>query len=172
MVRNELRRALEFDGTQLRQLGEWLIEVGSDADVMEPPKLDSPPVNDGADDHSDEPFCDNAALSILASKEYHDRRLRKENFPGTVFGEPAWDILLDLFANGLQGKFVSITSACIAADVPATTGLRWVSILEKEGLVRKTPDANDRRRSWVGLTQLGFEKMAAHFKLVVQRRRI
>jgi hypothetical protein len=52
------------------------------------------------------------------------RQVRKQFFPAELFADPAWDIMLDLAAARLEGKQVSVSSLCIAAEVPTTTALR------------------------------------------------
>lgn len=81
------------------------------------------------------------------------RRLRDEVFgaPG-LFEDPAWDMLLDLFAADLERRQVSVSSLCIAAAVAPTTALRWISKLIAVGLFERRPDAFDRRRAFIALT--------------------
>lgn len=100
----------------------------------------------------------------LALKAYRDRRRRTEVFgDDTLFGEPAWDILLDLFAAGERGKRVAVTSACIGSGVPSTTALRWLNVLEARGLVEREEDLSDARRSFVRLTGKARMLMAEYF---------
>lgn len=80
------------------------------------------------------------------------RRLRERLLPAELFADPAWDVLLDLYASELEGQPVSISSACIAAAVPATTALRWLGRLEELGLTEREDDPHDSRRSFVRLT--------------------
>ena len=56
-------------------------------------------------------------------------------------------------------KMVSVSSACLATCVPATTALRWLDVIDKLGLVARCPSAEDRRRCDVELTSLGFQAM-------------
>jgi predicted transcriptional regulator len=90
---------------------------------------------------------------------YDDRRRRAKLFGPNLFGEPAWDILLDLFIASETGKKISVTSACIGAAVPLTTALRWLSMLEARGLILRENDEKDARRSNVRLSDLGRELM-------------
>ena len=84
---------------------------------------------------------------------YKIRRSRDNIFQEPeMFGEPAWDILLDLYISEREDRSVSITSACFAACVPPTTALRWISVLEAKGYVERTPDCLDARRHYVSLT--------------------
>jgi hypothetical protein len=50
---------------------------------------------------------------------------------------------------------VPTTSACIGANVPPTTALRWLRILEARGLVEREDDGRDGRRTFVCLTARG-----------------
>lgn len=112
-----------------------------------------------ADLHRDDPMW-----LLIARQTYRDRRRREEIFrDADLFGEPAWDILLDLFIAAKEGKRISITSACIGAAAPSTTALRWLNILERESLIEREGDAHDMRRSYVRLTAAGYAKMLEYF---------
>ena len=80
------------------------------------------------------------------------RQLRARFFPAELFADPAWDILLDLYAAEMSQLRVSVSNACIASAVPATTGLRWLKQLERHGLVVRRTDLFDGRRVFVELT--------------------
>lgn len=100
----------------------------------------------------------------LARKTYALRRKRTAIFGNPdLFGEPAWDILLDLYIARAEGKPVSVSSACIGSAAPATTGLRWLGVLADEGLVVREPDAEDQRRVLVRLTPAGQAAMDRFF---------
>lgn len=110
------------------------------------------------------------ALRAWAKSEYRRRRARADLFGGRMLHEPAWDILLDLFIAHLDGTTVRVNSACIAACVPATTGLRWLDHLTKQGLIARMPD-DDARASLVALTMLGARKMTDHITAMVNLQR-
>ncbi len=74
------------------------------------------------------------------------RRLREEYLGSDLFADPAWDLLLDLLAARLEGRSVSVSSLCVAAAVPATTALRWISLLEAKGVILRQSDQRDGRR--------------------------
>ena len=80
------------------------------------------------------------------------RRLRERFFPAGHIEDPAWDMLLDLFAAHLEGVRVSVSSLCIAAAVPPTTALRWIGRLTAEGVLERQPDPVDRRRAFMTLS--------------------
>lgn len=79
------------------------------------------------------------------------RRARRAVLEGDWFADPAWDLLLDLFAAQSLGRRVSISSACIAANVPPTTALRWIDKLVDDGVLLREDDPLDGRRSFLGL---------------------
>lgn len=81
------------------------------------------------------------------------RRLRERFFPGDLFADPAWDMMLDLMAARLEGRRVAVSSLCIAAAVPPTTALRWIKNLNEAGLFRRVADPQDGRRVHVELTE-------------------
>jgi hypothetical protein len=99
------------------------------------------------------------AFRAIAVTEYAGRRSRMDHFDADLFGEPAWDILLDLFIQRLSGRQVSKSSACIASAAPNTTALRWLTLLEEHGLIATKASKTDRRRSYVHLTDKGFNAM-------------
>jgi DNA-binding transcriptional ArsR family regulator len=99
------------------------------------------------------------ALLAFARETYAIRRRRDRHLPGDLFGEPTWDILLDLYVATREGRPVPTTSACIGANVPPTTALRWLRILEARGLVEREDDGRDGRRTFVRLSARGLAAM-------------
>jgi hypothetical protein len=87
------------------------------------------------------------------------RRMRSQFFPPDLFADPAWDMLLDLFAAALEGRRVSVSSLCIAAAVPPTTALRWIGALHESGLFERQADPTDRRRAYIALSAKGMDGM-------------
>lgn len=107
---------------------------------------------------------DHPVWAELARQTYEDRRRRTKIFQSEeLFGEPAWDILLDLFIAAKERRRVSVTSACIGSAVPSTTALRWISILERQGLLSREADPGDARRVYVRLSHRGYSAMLEYF---------
>ncbi len=90
-------------------------------------------------------------LAAIARSCLHARRAREKLFPEGLFADPAWDILLDLFACDLDGIPVYVSDACLASGVPPTTGLRWLAKLEELQLVERRQDSSDGRRAHIVL---------------------
>lgn len=92
-----------------------------------------------------------------------NRQARARFFDASLFGDPAWDMLLDLTAAHAENARVSITSLCIAAGVPATTALRWLTQMVESGIFVRVPDPADRRRAFIGLSDTAVSAMAGYF---------
>jgi DNA-binding MarR family transcriptional regulator len=77
------------------------------------------------------------------------RLKRNEVIGAQLFRDPAWDILLDLFASHERGERVSVIALALASGVPQSTALRTIQRLEEKGLIVREGDPDDLRRSWV-----------------------
>ena len=94
------------------------------------------------------------------------RRNRDRFFDEGLFADPAWDILLELYAASLGQQRVSVTSLCVGAAVPATTALRWIGLIEKRGMIVRSADPFDNRRVFLSLSDKGFDAMSRYFRTV------
>ena len=89
--------------------------------------------------------------------------MRAKFFDGELFADPAWDMLLDLTAARAEHIRVSVTSLCIAAAVPPTTALRWISQMVEAGLLERVEDESDKRRAFIALSDSAADAMARYF---------
>lgn len=105
-------------------------------------------------------------LNKLAQSIYAGRRLRDKAFGADLFGEAAWDILLDLYIAEGQSRRVSLKSAAIGSAAPLTTAHRWLTILEERGLIVRYRDLADARRIYIRPTQTALDKMT----LILRKR--
>lgn len=98
---------------------------------------------------------------LRRAKQIYDARRRRDAAAGLggLFGEPAWDILLDVYIAQKSRREIQVSSVCIEAGVPSTTILRWLARLEQEGLIYRASDNVDGRRRYVRLTGSGEELM-------------
>ncbi|WP_422059835.1 winged helix DNA-binding protein [Sphingopyxis sp.] len=107
-----------------------------------------------------------AGRAALARAIVQRRRLRSEFLPPTLFAEPAWDMLLDLYAAHHEGKRVSVSSLCIAAAVPSTTALRSIEGMTEQGCLVRERDPDDGRRIFVALSDKARRGLDAWFDAV------
>lgn len=103
------------------------------------------------------------ARTAIAKWLYWSRGLRPETLSSSLFGEPAWDLLLDLYIREKSGSRSSVTSACIGSRAPHTTALRHIEALRRSGWIKRIPDEADKRRFWLALTPTAITKLDRHF---------
>ena len=108
-------------------------------------------------------------LAELAHRIYKARRLRAAFLNNSLFGEPVWDMLLALYCQNAAGEPLSISGLCYSADVPATTALRWSSLLEQKNLIVRTRDLRDARRAHVKLSDHGHALMSAYLATIFEK---
>jgi predicted transcriptional regulator len=111
-------------------------------------------------------------LATIATSMWSARLHRANHFNPALFGEPAWDMLLDLFVHKVRGRRQGTTSLCMGANVPQSTGLRYVERLEREGLLHRYSPADDRRLSVVEMTPKGFRLMREYISNAVTRFKV
>jgi len=58
-------------------------------------------------------------------------------------------MLLDLLLARIEGRQISVSSACIASGAPMSTALRLVRRLVGEEVLCRLPDEHDRRRHFL-----------------------
>lgn len=150
---SKLRRLLPGRNESLR-IARQLGAVPHTPDSLS--AADAPPEVDEIDD---------AALGEIARKAHADRQ-RRMAIPGTggLFGEPAWDILLDLFIAAREGRQVSLESACAHAGVPHDNALRWIRILERRDMVVLETSPHALQREYVRLTDQAQASLISYFR--------
>ncbi|MDK2760231.1 MAG: winged helix DNA-binding protein [Sphingopyxis sp.] len=105
-------------------------------------------------------LVDQLAFSIQA------RRMRRSHFGSGELSGPSWDMMLDLMLANTHGRALSASDLATGAAVPLSSGLRMISALERLGLVSRSIDERDRRRTIVRLTDSGTERMASYFETI------
>lgn len=73
------------------------------------------------------------------------RRILRRQLIGAkeLFGEPAWEMLIDLFIHEGEGRPLSTSDLCVTSTIPMSSALRLVQKLCDAGLVDRTPDLMD-----------------------------
>ena len=94
------------------------------------------------------------------------RRLRSEFF-AIGPGGAAWTMMLELFAARLEGKRVNQQSLGRRAGVSATTALRLVRALAKDGVLTIERDPESRRSLIVALTDEAAGRMRDYLELAL-----
>lgn len=93
------------------------------------------------------------------------RRLLRRQLLGSpeLFGEPAWEILLDVFVHECERKPLAITSTCATAGIPMSSGLRLIQKLCDADILQRLPDPFDGRRCFIRFKPPAFDRMLAYF---------
>ncbi|MFM7403297.1 MAG: MarR family winged helix-turn-helix transcriptional regulator, partial [Erythrobacter sp.] len=94
-------------------------------------------------------------LAQVAMRIRATARKRTRHLSGEWFGEPAWNMLLELFIQFAGGARVSTKSLIIASEVADTTALRVIDRLVEASLVERSPSKVDKRVTLVSLTREG-----------------
>jgi len=94
-------------------------------------------------------------LARRASILIKQNELRAKFLPSELFGDPAWNMLLDLFVQFSGAAKISGKSLVIASGAPASTALRYIGRLEEEGLIERENSMLDGRVSLFSLTKRG-----------------
>ena len=92
------------------------------------------------------------------------RQQRGRFFNPQLFADPAWDMLLELYAACLTERRMTVSRLTERAGVPMTTALRWIRVLEREELIDREKDRLDGRRMFLSLTDKGRSAMSAYFE--------
>lgn len=108
----------------------------------------------------------NAALLDQLSFSIQVRRIRRSHFGTAEMSGPTWDMMLDLMLAGAHGRVLSASDLATGAGVPLSSGLRMIAALERRGLLHRSIDERDRRRTIVRLTDVGAERMASYFEKI------
>ena len=91
------------------------------------------------------------ALIETARELLRIRHRRIDVFGKAMFREPAWEILLNLYAEQ-DGVRFTIGKLAQKSGTPLTTALRWIDYLEKRRFVRRELNPTDARAFFVELT--------------------
>lgn len=107
--------------------------------------------------------CRDVALAIF--------RARKERgmfFDRTMFSDPAWDILLELFVAHAENRRIQVSALGLDSSIPLTTTIRWLAALSERGLIKRSNDPLDGRRCFIALSDAGERSMISYLQAFQQ----
>lgn len=90
------------------------------------------------------------------------RRRRDALFAADLFGEPAWDMLLELYLAELEDRTVRVSKLGAASGISQSTALRWLGKLERDGWIHRVADPAYGRREFAVLTARSLSAMQAY----------
>ncbi len=110
-----------------------------------------------------------AAIADFVGSLRRLRMRRKDLVGADLFRDPAWDMLLELYAANERGERLSVSSLCLASGSPQTTALRHVQRLEKHRLITRESDPDDERREFLIPTQQAIQGIETAAELLIQQ---
>jgi predicted transcriptional regulator len=158
----QVTRTIHLRTSDLAALQQLLSQLVASHDADRPTDL-SVSVDSGQPE--DPGHCAALARRVIAA-----RRLRSEFFKTPMFGEPAWDMLLGLYAYAAEGPRQSVGRLSTLSGSPATTALRWLDYLVKEQLVIRQPNPTDGRSDFVEMTDKGRSLMERYLSETLRIR--
>lgn len=96
----------------------------------------------------------------LARRELRSRAMYAAVVPRSM-RDTALDMMLELFVSRYEGRTVYVSQLIAFSGESPAAALRRVENLEEARLVRRTPNADDRRRVIVSLTEKGRRILSA-----------
>lgn len=113
---------------------------------------------------------DNVVRIRFLREMLQNRRQRDRLFGKELFGEPAWDILLELYLAELEDRRLLVSKLGQDRGVAMTTALRWVDRLEAEGWLSRIPHPDGGRRVYAVLTPRTSLAMRSHIDELLFRQ--
>lgn len=107
---------------------------------------------------------DNESRRAAVNLMVRSRADRKRFFPETIFAEPAWDILLTLYAAAIERQGEQVGRLAREAAVAPSVAERWARALEAEGFVQFERSSSPGRSGHVSLTEKGWRAMDSYFE--------
>lgn len=96
------------------------------------------------------------AMVLAARKELARRRVRRNSLDDDYFAEGAWNMLLHLYIAAREERHgIRTKEAVSVADVPYTTALRWLDLLEQAGEIARRSSEEDARVTLILLSAIG-----------------
>lgn len=105
-------------------------------------------------------------LALANAEALVRRRFLRQQLVGApeLFGDPAWEMLVDLFIHECKDKDLSISSLCVAVSIPMSSALRLAQKLCDAGILRRVADPIDGRRSIIKLEPVIAHRLRAYFE--------
>ncbi|MDX3901591.1 MAG: MarR family transcriptional regulator [Sphingobium sp.] len=103
------------------------------------------------------PHSDSAREAPTAAqvRRYLAARRKRDQHASGLFADPAWDMLLHLFAASLEGTQVTVREASLVATCPPKTSLRYLGLMAEAGLIGQKDHHHESRAKIIEITSEG-----------------
>lgn len=102
---------------------------------------------------------ESSALAASAATIRRVRRRRVGYFDMKLFGEPAWDMLVEVFIRHARGRTTELGRLLTVSGSAPATAERYLRTLEQAGHLRRHPDPDHPGEPLVAITDDGYETM-------------
>jgi DNA-binding MarR family transcriptional regulator len=116
-----------------------------------------------------EQFGDDVLVGV-ARAVIEARHTRTHALPPAIFGEPAWDMLLALYTCPRSEEGERVSNLSLSSGTPATTTLRWIDYLEREGFVTRRSCPTDKRVVFIQLTDKASDAIGTYLGSLLEKR--
>lgn len=113
---------------------------------------------------------DDNGLARLAEDILTDRDRRTTHFPGELFSEPAWDMLLCLFIADARNICLSEADVYAASREPHSTAMRWINFMTSLGIIEHTQASQNEQPRYIKITASGATQMRNYLKSILVQR--
>lgn len=105
------------------------------------------------------------SIPLDRARDHFKKQKSRERIFGrtTIFSDPAWNILVDLFIASEERKPITVSSACISSSVPTTTALRYLKLLEDDGHILRVEHRSNGRLSLLYLSEATNNQLRRYF---------
>ena len=105
---------------------------------------------------------------VYLALDADDQRVAiKEFLPASLFHEPAWEILLNLYVAHQRGTPLNVKHLVSLVDAPVTTSQRWIDQLVHMKLLNRVVDPADRRRLEISLAPAAVTAVEAYLRALM-----
>lgn len=101
-------------------------------------------------------------LALQARQVRTRRELRRNHFDKELIGEPAWEMLLDLYLAKVESEQVTVSSICDRSHASQTTARRYLDLLKLKGLVDVFPFCTEKDDAPIELSSKGFHAISRY----------
>lgn len=108
------------------------------------------------------------ASEKLARQMFAAQEARVASLPKCLRGEAAWSLLITLFLASKSGTRRTVNRLIDLSGCSTGTAIRYIDVLEREGLVYREGDERDKRISFILISSKGLQAVQ---KILVQALR-
>lgn len=109
-------------------------------------------------------------LIPIARAVLEDRKRRSQVFNPGMFGEPGWDLLLNLYVMDRDGPRLTLGKLTQLAGLSQSTALRWLEYLKDQGMITRDQHPTDARTAFVALTEKAREALGLYLSQTMTPR--